>query len=100
MKTMWVGGLALLTLMGVEGKAQETRMDEKTTYRVDVGDVRVGAIGHSAKARTNIGGVDGTVGDSGSGSVRCGKIERIMVGKDASVTVTLPNDVGGECRGK
>lgn len=79
--------------------------DRTTTSRhvnVEVGRVSVSAIGQSAQANTNIGGLTDS-NTSGGGDpcdrvrVRCGHIERIAIGENASATVSLPGD-RGECR--
>jgi hypothetical protein len=93
-------GLALaanpLPVFGCDRAAASRRVN------VEVGNTAVSAIGRSAKASTNIGGLDdgGTSGDGGSCGrvrVRCGPIERIAVGENASATVALPGDTA-ECR--
>ena len=72
--------------------------DQAATSRhvdVEVGRISVSAIGHSAKANTNIGGLtdsstSGSDNPIGRVRVRCGHIERIAVGENASASVSLP----------
>lgn len=93
-------GLALvanpLPVFGCDRAATSRRVN------VEVGRISVSAIGRSAKANTNIGGLtdDNTSGGGdpcGRVRVRCGHIERIAVGEHASATVALPGDAA-ECR--
>lgn len=95
MKVISVNMLALLALISTGTPA--VAGDEQ---HIEVGDVRVGAIGRSVHTQVTLGSGTGPRDGHSVRSVKCGTIERVVLGEAVSVTVTLPDAATENCREK